>query len=108
MTPNIVLHLIYSQFRTLEGIGILKLVLEANGFVEFKIKKNAEGDWIIDIAKENYGKPKFALYTGTETVEEREIVRNIFNNNTNILPSSIVGELKTISTNLYGDIIKGY
>ena len=101
------LHLIYSQFRTLEGIGILKLVLEANGFVEFKIKKSAGGDWVIDIAKENYGKPKFALYTGTETVEEREIVRNIFNNNTNILPASIVGELKTISeTNLYGDIIK--
>ena len=29
------LHLVYSQFRTLEGIGIFKLVLLANGFVEF-------------------------------------------------------------------------
>ena len=33
------LHLIYSQFRTLEGIGILKLIFEENGFVQFKIKK---------------------------------------------------------------------
>ena len=33
------LHLIYSQFKTLEGIGIFKLVLEANGFAGFKIKK---------------------------------------------------------------------
>ena len=101
------LHLVYSQFRTLEGIGILKLVLEANGFVEFRIKKNAAGDWVLDIPRENYGKPKFALYTGTETVEEREIVRNIFNNNTEILPITIVDELKSIAaTNIYGEIIK--
>ena len=33
------LHLVYSQFRTLEGIGILKLILESNGFEQFKIKK---------------------------------------------------------------------
>ena len=101
------LHLIYSQFRTLEGIGILKLVLEANGFVEFRVKKNAAGDWKIDIPRENYGKPKFALYTGTETVEEREIIRNIFNNNNELLPITISNELKSIaSTNLYGEIIK--
>ena len=31
------LHLIYTQFRTLEGVGILKLVLEANGYTQFKI-----------------------------------------------------------------------
>ena len=36
------LHLVYSQFRTLEGIGILKLILEANGFTQFKLVK--EGD----------------------------------------------------------------
>ena len=71
-----------SHFRTLEGIGILKLVLEANGYVEFKVKKNQVGEWTIDVAKELYGKPKFALYTGTETVEEKELIRNIFNNNT--------------------------
>ena len=33
------LHLLYSNFRTLEGIGILKMVLEANNMAEFKIKK---------------------------------------------------------------------
>ena len=32
-------HLIYSQFRTLEGIGIFKLSMEENGYVEFKIEK---------------------------------------------------------------------
>ena len=31
------LHMIYSNFVRLEGIGILRLVLEANGFAQFKI-----------------------------------------------------------------------
>lgn len=33
------LNLIYSQFRSLEGIGMMSLVLNANGFAQFKIKK---------------------------------------------------------------------
>ena len=33
------LHLVYSQFRTLEGIGIFKLILEHYNFVEFVIKE---------------------------------------------------------------------
>jgi hypothetical protein len=39
---NTGLHLIYSQFRTIEGIGILKLILEANGFEQLKITKQTE------------------------------------------------------------------
>ena len=41
------LHLVYSQFRTLEGIGIFKLVLEANGFAQLKIAKKRKGDGIL-------------------------------------------------------------
>ena len=33
------LHLVYSQFRSMEGIGIFCLVLEANSFAKFKIKR---------------------------------------------------------------------
>ena len=101
------LHLIYSQFRTLEGIGIFKLVLLANGFVEFKIKKGENDNWKIDIDEDNMSKPKFALYTGTESVEEREIVRNIFNNNFDLIPNNIATQVKNIaSNNSSGDIIK--
>ena len=39
------LHLVYSQFRTAEGIGIFCLVLEKNGFARFKIKKDTNGIW---------------------------------------------------------------
>tara|TARA_R110002072_G_scaffold8051_4_gene42497 strand:- start:3338 stop:6745 length:3408 start_codon:yes stop_codon:yes gene_type:complete len=101
------LHLIYSQFRTLEGIGIFKLVLEANGFAEFKLAKNEKDEYILNISDENKGKPTFVLYTGTETTEEKEIVRNIYNSNWKFVPNSIVKQIEKISTNNnYGEIIK--
>ena len=51
--------------------------------------------------------PTYALYTGTETAEEKEIIRNIYNSNWTAVPNTIVTELSTISTNnLYGEIIK--
>jgi hypothetical protein len=101
------LHLIYSQFRTLEGIGIMKIILEANGFCQFKIKKNDDGLWFIDIKDDDKGKPTFILYTGTETPEEKEILRNIFNSTWGTLPNNLVKQLKEISSNnFYGEIIK--
>lgn len=102
------LHLIYSAFRTLEGIGVLKLVLEANGFAEFKLKKTginwtiAETDNPADAKK-----PKFVLYTGTETAEEKEIIRNVYNSNWSFVPSTIADKLReTNENNYYGEVIK--
>jgi superfamily II DNA or RNA helicase len=101
------LNLVYSQFRTLEGIGIFSLVLEANGFARFKIGKNSSGNWVCDISEENKGKPMFALYTGTESDEEREIIRNVFNSAWDYIPVSIKEQLAPISQNNFmGEIIK--
>ena len=100
------LHLIYSQFRTLEGIGILKLIFEANGFTQFKIKQK-DNNWTLDIAPEDRGKPTFALYTGSETPQEKEIIRNIFNGTWKYIPSNLAEEISQISSNnMYGEIIK--
>lgn len=101
------LHLVYSQFRSVEGIGIFKMVLEYNGYAQFKIKKDESGLWNVDMSEEDRSKPKFALYTGTETSEEKEIIRNIFNNNWKFVPANITRYVKNISdNNFYGDIIK--
>jgi hypothetical protein len=105
---NVGCNLIYSQFRTLEGIGILKLVLEANGFAQFKLKKGSSGMWAIDMAAEDTGKPKVALYTGTEDDEEKELIRNIFNSEWGLVPSNIVSQLEKMgmTTNKLGETIK--
>ena len=100
------LHLIYSQFRTLEGIGIFAEVLKANGYTEFKVIKTTTG-W--DINVDDFGKQTFALYTGTETTEEKEIIRKIYNGEWNKagFPVNIAEKLNEISpNNNMGEIIK--
>ena len=100
------LHLIYSQFRSMEGIGIFCMVLETNGFAKFKIKRNANG-WEIDMSEEDMGKPCYALYTGTENAEEREILRNIYNGTWDYIPNNIANQLRAKSSNNnLGEIIK--
>ena len=101
------LHLVYSQFRTLEGIGILKIILETNGFSQFKLGKSSGGDWIIDMTAEEQERPCFALYTGSETAEEKEIIRNIFNSKWKNVPKTITDQLNARTTNnMYGEVIK--
>jgi hypothetical protein len=100
------LHLIYSTFRTLEGIGILKLVLEANGFAEFKLKKTGD-TWTIKESDAPKDAPRFVLYTGTESSEEREMIRHIYNSNWDLIPANLSTQLKSIhENNYYGEIIK--
>ena len=104
---HIGLHLIYSQFRTLEGIGMFTFVLEQNGFTQFKIKKDASGEWEMDISEENRGKPTYALYTGTESKEEKETIRNIYNGDWSSLTPALNAELNSIAhNNNVGEIIK--
>ncbi len=102
------LHLVYSQFRTLEGIGVFSLVLEANGYFQFKIKKTIDDSWVLDVKPEAFQKGKmYALYTGTESVEEKEYVRKIYNGEWDYLPASLSTDLKKMHpNNLMGEIIK--
>ena len=103
---NVGLHLLYSQFRTLEGIGILKLILEANGFEQLQIKKESGDEWTM-VEPQDISKPRFMLYTGTETDEEKEILRNIYNSQWEYVPMSIRRRLQEISDNNFmGEIVK--
>ena len=101
------LHLVYSQFRSMEGIGIFSLTLEANGFAKFKIKRTGYDGWELNMSEEDMGKPCYALYTGTEDAEEREIIRNIYNGMWDYIPNNIATQLKAKSSNNnLGEIIK--
>jgi hypothetical protein len=104
-------HLLYSSFRTIEGIGILRLVLINNGYEEFKIRKNtASGEWeIVGDFSNSATYKRFVLYTGTETAEEKEIVRNIYNGDWDLVPSSISSVLRQgagYTNNMFGEVIR--
>jgi hypothetical protein len=101
------LHLVYSQFRSYEGIEVFSMVLEQNGFARFKIKRNSSSGWVLDMDEDDWGKPMYALYTGTEDKMEREIIRKIYNGAWNEIPQNIANELREISNNNnMGEIIK--
>lgn len=116
---NVGLHLLYSNFRTLEGIGLFTKVLDYYGFTQFKLKKNAMKDYELDLSHPYYSENEFtgsrkfyALYTGKESAEEKEIIRNIYNNNfEKVYPVSLQKQLlrafgDSPDRNKYGDIIK--
>jgi len=81
-------------------------MLDYKGFTQFKIKKGLDGVWSLNIADEDRGKPTYALYTGTESDEEKEMIRNIYNSDWNPnLP--ITQTLRDIANNNHmGEIIK--
>lgn len=98
--------LIYSQFRKVEGLGLFSSFLKANGYAEFKIKKVGE-EWDIDIEEEDYGKPKYISFTGSN--EEARILLKIFNSDLSGVPIKITQKLESIlggTTNYRGEIIK--
>jgi predicted NAD-dependent protein-ADP-ribosyltransferase YbiA (DUF1768 family) len=98
------LHLLYSNFVTMEGIGIFQEVLNANGFQEFKIKKE-NGRWVLDYTPDD--RMCYALYTGKEDTEVREIMRNVFNGDWQNVDDGIALELRKIKeNNMYGEIVK--
>lgn len=100
------LHLLYSAFRTIEGVGILRRILLENGFAEFKIIYKGS-EWVIDEELEDINKPKFVLHTGTESVDEKEIILNIYNGKWDYIPSGISSILRErAESNMMGDIIK--
>jgi hypothetical protein len=104
--------LIYSQFRKVEGLGVFGLVMKANGYAEFKVKKTSNGEWDIDIPKQDYHKPKFAMFTGNN--DESKMLLKIFNSDLDTLPENIrdkLSSLQSIKTektvnNLHGSLIK--
>ena len=125
---NIGCHLLYSTFRQLEGIGIFSLILRYYGFYELKVEQvGTSFKLVLDgmYGKQEYidlkNKNVYALYTGTESPEQKEILRNIYNSKYEALPNNIQTQLmemykeddteehgQTIEDrrNKYGNIIK--
>ena len=98
---------IYTEYKTLEGIAVLSIVLKANGYAPFIISKNSVGDYVQKYeTPEDRDKPKFAFWGGGNP-EESELIRKIYNNEFEDLPKSLRDQLdKSTKTNLRGETIE--
>ena len=83
---------IYSQYRSLEGIGVFNAVLDANGFQQYKLVKKG-GVWS-ESSDMKPGVPAYGVFLGGAE-EERELHRQIFNQDySDTFPQSLKDSIK--------------
>jgi hypothetical protein len=80
------LILVYSAFRSLEGIGIFSLVLETNGWIRYDIESSNPP---------NKSEKRFAIYSGEEDEETREKLRAVYNSPENKYGEELMALLVT-------------
>lgn len=88
-------NLVYSQFKTVEGLGVLKLILKANGYVEIEIEGTERAPVFSQRTIESLRKgpqaeeKRFIMFTGEGSKEQRALVLNIFNGHFDKLPAEM-------------------
>jgi len=86
-------NLIYSQFKTVEGMGVLGIALKANGYAEIKIDGTDLHPRFSEQTIESFfnfpQQKRFILFTGEGSRERRTLILNIFNGNFDKLPEEM-------------------
>ena len=95
--------LVYSQFRLVEGLGVLAIALEANGWCELRLTHNTNGEW--EVSCDDPNKPRFFQFRGN--TEETQVMMDIFNNEYSKVPQSVLDQLQALDKdNLHGHVLK--
>jgi hypothetical protein len=99
--------LIYSQFRSIEGLGIFSEVLKKHGFAEIKIVKHEGVGYVIEdmeVFDKKYDNKRFVVFNADRT--KTNILMNIFNGDYSLLPDTILEQLPDNKDQLYGKLVK--
>ena len=88
-------NLVYSQFKTVEGLGVLGIALKANGYEEIVIRENMRKEIFMTEAsiaslQKGPGIPRFITFSGDGSRELKVCVLQIFNGQLHKLPPSLL------------------
>jgi hypothetical protein len=84
---------VYSQFLSLEGLGIFTAILDANGFQPYVLVKKPGNIWE-ESSEMKPGVPAYAKFVGNGG-DERELARQIFNQDySDTFPQSLKDSIK--------------
>jgi hypothetical protein len=93
--------LLYSQFKTLEGLGLFSLALEfQKNYIRFNIEPQANGNWALSpelLIPANADKKRYIMYTGDEPAEKRDMLKHIFNANWAKMPPTLAASVKSLA-----------
>jgi len=87
-------NLVYSQFKTVEGLGVLGVAMKANGYKEIEIQGSDAEPFFSPETEESLRKgpgaeKRFISFTGEGSKERRALILNVFNGNFDKLPSAM-------------------
>lgn len=85
-------NLVYSQFKVVEGLGVLGVALKANGYTEIEIKGSDANPHFTDATIKSFergAQNRFILFTGEGSPKRRNLILNVFNGNFNKLPGNM-------------------
>jgi hypothetical protein len=85
--------LIYSQFLDMEGIGIFRLVMDANGYAPIEIVMSGSTFKFSEKTESSLRKgpvqPRYITFSGAEKEDVRRLALDVFNARFNELPESL-------------------
>ena len=106
--------LVYSQFKTVEGVDVFAMALEVNGFAPIRIV-GPETDLefapeTVESIRTHPEQPRYIVYSGSESLRIRQTLINVFNMRTDKLPSKIadvlMGSPLYATRNMKGEVCK--
>jgi hypothetical protein len=98
--------LIYSSFRTLEGLGILSEVLNRQGYKQILLKK-VDNNYLFadnDIFDPKYDNKRYIIFDSDK--EKTRLLMNLFNNDFRNITNEMKKSLPSNPEQLYGKIAK--
>ena len=102
--------LVYSQFRTVEGICVLSIAMNVNGFEELKVIRDPDsGEWDLDLSDSDPDRQRYVAFQSDP--EFIQIILNIFNDNFDALPKKIAKKVEMLCKdsndgNKHGQVLK--
>lgn len=106
-------NLVYSQFRSVEGLGVVQLALEEAGYVRVELSKKGQSWNIVnakDVLSPTFTKKRYFVFDGDR--DKIKMLLHMFNGEFDALPSELQSQLKTLIgkdkkplANVYGELI---
>jgi len=98
--------LIYSSFRTVEGLGILSEVFNRLGYKQVILKKMDNSYYFADpeIFDEKYDNKRYIIFD--QDKEKTRLLMNLFNNKFNDITNDMLKVLPENAEQLYGRLVK--
>lgn len=98
--------LVYSQFRKVEGLGLLSEFLKKNEYIRIDLRK-VEGEYQLtdeNVFNKRYDNRRYVIFD--EDKKKTNILKNLFNGEYDNLPIDIKRNLPEDKNQLYGKLVK--